>query len=534
MQGTESKSVTPLRNLITSMAIVIASIASLRALRYIAHSLNLAYVGLSILTMCYLFYELYWKRRWLPPGPTPWLLAGNMLNFLCYESVDDMFLSWKQKYGAVMTFWVGPIPLVMVNEVEAMKKYFVRNADTFSNRWRNHVTDTFMGGVNGVVQIDGDKWREQRRFSLHVLRDFGVGRALMEDKIHFEVAHFIEYLDQNRGQELNLCQATAVCVGNIINNILFGHRFPQGSIEFHKLHSLLDEQSQLVISPVMGAYIAAPWLTEIPLVNAKWKQLLTIRDQLWGYLDVHIKQHKKNFNPEADPTDFIYSYMKEMHRREANDIHPGFFGECQMKMLLLDLFFAGMETTVTTMKWGFLMVVIHPHTQNRIQKELDQCGATIQLSDRNKCPYTMATLNEIQRIANILPINLLRTVAEDVYMDGYFYPAGTLCIPQISTVMGDHENFDDPKAFRPERFLESDGKTIKRYDAFMPFSIGKRQCLGESLARAELFLIFANALRNFRLRAAPSCPNPSTKRLLGLTVSPPHYKCLVERRSHVS
>uniref|UniRef100_A0A914RTW4 Uncharacterized protein n=1 Tax=Parascaris equorum TaxID=6256 RepID=A0A914RTW4_PAREQ len=47
--------------------------------------------------------------------------------------------------GAVMTFWVGPFPLVMVNEPDAMKKYFVRNSDIFSNRWRNYVTDTFMG-----------------------------------------------------------------------------------------------------------------------------------------------------------------------------------------------------------------------------------------------------------------------------------------------------------------------------------------------------------------------------------------------------
>lgn len=44
-----------------------------------------------------------------------------------------------------------------------------------------------LGGTNGVVQIDGEKWREQRRFSLHVLRNFGVGRALMEEKIMHEV-----------------------------------------------------------------------------------------------------------------------------------------------------------------------------------------------------------------------------------------------------------------------------------------------------------------------------------------------------------
>ncbi|VDK44386.1 unnamed protein product [Anisakis simplex] len=439
-----------------------------------------------MMLIVYIFYEIYWKRRRLPPGPTPWLLAGNIPHFLCYQSIDDMFLAWKQKYG----------------------------------------------GVNGVVQIDGDKWREQRRFSLHVLRDFGLGRALMEQKIQCEVTHFVEFIEQQhlKHQQIDICQATAVCVGNIINNILFGHRFAQkpinylqGSEEFHKLHSLLDEQSRLVINPMMGAYIVAPILTRIPFLNKKWKHLLRIRQQLWSYLDVNIE------------VQFHYHFI--------------------MKMLLLDLFFAGMETTVTTMKWGFLMVLIHPEVQTKIQEELDECDdEIIKLSDRNRCPYTMATLNEIQRIANILPINLLRTVAEDKLMDdGYFYPAGTLCIPQISIAMNDPENFTNPQTFCPERFLENDGETLKRYDAFMPFSIGKRQCLGESLARAELFLIFANALHNFRFRSAVVPSNsassnsssstqtsssnsqqPSTKRLLGLTVSPPSYKCVVERRQRRS
>lgn len=72
------------------------------------------------------------------------------------------------------------------------------------------------------------------------------------------------------------------------------------------------------------------------------------------------------------------------------------------------------------------------------------------------------SLQEIQRFANIFPINLLRTVAEDVVMGKYYYPAGTLCIPQISIAMNDPVNFEKPKEFRPDRFLEDDGFTLKK------------------------------------------------------------------------
>ncbi|EFO24453.1 cytochrome P450 family protein [Loa loa] len=489
--------------------------------------------SLALLAAIYIFYDLSWKRRFLPPGPAPWLFFGNILHFMFYKSIDDMFLTWKRKYGNLVTFWIGPIPLVMVTDVETMHEYFVRNAEIFSNRWRNYATDFFMGGANGIIQIDGNKWKQQRRFVLRVLRDFGVGRILIEQQIMKEVEFFIDYLEPKcTGQEMDICAMHAVCVGNIINNILFGYRFPQGSVEFSFLHSLLDSQSRLVMHPLMGLYITLPLTTRIPFVNYKWKQFKGLRDKLWKFLSREVQIHMKAFNCEESPeiTDFTYAYLSEMNRRKKVGEPNEYFSEWQLTMLLLDLFFAGMETTVTTLKWGFLLSVIHPEVQTKVQNELDDIGSRITLADKPKCSYTMATIHEIQRFANILPINLLRTVAEDFVMGKYYYPAGTLCIPQISIAMNDPTNFEKPKEFRPERFLEDDGFTLKKYDAFFPFSIGKRQCLGESLAKAELFLIYANLMRHFRFRTVPNKPNPSTKRLFGLTTSPPPYKCLVERR----
>ncbi|KJH45566.1 hypothetical protein DICVIV_08403 [Dictyocaulus viviparus] len=113
-------------------------------------------------------------------------------------------------------------------------------------------------------------------------------------------------------------------------------------------------------------------------------------------------------------------------------------------------------------------------------------------------------------------------------MDGFRFLKGTLVIPQISILMNDESVFHEWKIFRPERFLDTD-RRLRHIDEFLPFSIGKRQCLGESLARAELFLIFSNLLKKFRFRP-PFGSTLSTKRILGLTVSPPTYDCVVESR----
>ncbi|CAJ0581398.1 unnamed protein product, partial [Mesorhabditis spiculigera] len=471
-----------------------------------------------LLVLPFLIHELYWKRRNLPPGPTPWLTVGNMVS-LATANFDEIMAHWRRKYGGIYTVWIGPFPLVMVNEVHTMKKYFVQHGELFSNRWRNFATDSFMGGANGVIQIDGEKWREQRRFSLHVLRDFGVGQQLMEKKILSEVRQLTAYL---RGrEEVDLCTPLAICVGNIINDMLFGVTFPQGSSEMKRLHSLLDAQSRLVVHPLMGLYLAFPFTSKMPLLDGPWKELIRHRDALWEFLGRQVNDHVALFEQGHSVDDFTFAYLEEIERRKQSG-DPGHFDLWQLQMLLLDLFFAGMETTVTTLKWAFLLVVHKPEVMRRIQAELDGLNVEeIGLADRSRASYTQAAVCEIQRIANILPINLLRTVSEDVRIDGYFYPKGTMVIPQIATMLNDETVFEDPSDFRPERFLDEEGK-LKRVEQFMPFSLGKRQCLGESLARAELFLIFANVLKQFDVCPVPG-ENYSRQRTLGLTVSPQKY-----------
>jgi cytochrome P450 len=86
-----------------------------------------------------------------------------------------------------------------------------------------------------------------------------------------------------------------------------------------------------------------------------------------------------------------------------------------------------------------------------------------------------------------------------VNINGYTLRKGQWIVPQISIILRDPKIYPNPKAFQPERFLDEDGK-LKRADELIPFSIGKRQCLGEGLARLELFLVMANLLNQYKVK----------------------------------
>uniref|UniRef100_A0A3Q0R2P7 Uncharacterized protein n=1 Tax=Amphilophus citrinellus TaxID=61819 RepID=A0A3Q0R2P7_AMPCI len=142
-------------------------------------------------------------------------------------------------------------------------------------------------------------------------------------------------------------------------------------------------------------------------------------------------------------------------------------------------------------------------------------------TDRENMPFTDAVIHEIQRMANIVPLNVVHMANRNTTLDKYSIPKGTMIMPTLHSVLHDESIWETPHLFNPQHFLDQDGKFRKR-DAFIPFSAGKRVCLGEQLARMELFLFFTSLLQRFSL-SAPAGEKPSLEFKLGGTRCPKPY-----------
>ncbi|XP_052013171.1 cytochrome P450 2B1-like [Apodemus sylvaticus] len=144
-------------------------------------------------------------------------------------------------------------------------------------------------------------------------------------------------------------------------------------------------------------------------------------------------------------------------------------------MSVLSLFFAGTETTSTTLCYGFLLMLKYPHVAEKAQKEIDQvihANRFPTLDDRIKMPCTDAVIHEIQRFSYLAPIGLPHTVTKDTMFRGYLFPKNTEVYPILSSALHDPWYFEQPDTFNPEHFLDANG-ALKKSEAFLPFSTGE-------------------------------------------------------------
>jgi cytochrome P450 len=250
-----------------------------------------------------------------------------------------------------------------------------------------------------------------------------------------------------------------------------------------------------------------------------------------------INEHRAELSKdlEASPRDFIDAYLVEIGKtQDTQSSFYGSFGEKSLVAVVVDMFQAGSLTTSTTLTWAVLYMVIHPEVQKKFQGEIDKVvgkNRLPSLADRPQMVYTEALINEVLRKSSIQPMGVFHAATEDVSFEGYDIPKGTHIAANQHFVHHDSKIWGDPENFRPERFLSAEGK-IQKKEYLVPFSTGRRICIGETLARDELFLFLTSLYQRFDIQADPNRPMPGIepRRVFDTLEAPEFFITLKDRR----
>ncbi|KAG3264454.1 cytochrome P450 2C9-like, transcript variant X2 [Ictidomys tridecemlineatus] len=421
-------------------------------------------VVLVLLLSCLLLISL-WRptsgRRKLPPGPTPLPIIGNALQ-IDFKDVSKTLAEFSKVYGPVFTLYLGMKPTVVLHGYEAVKEALVDNGEEFAGRDSIPIFERCNKGL-GIAFNNGKTWKEIRQFSLMSLRYLGMGKRSIEDRIQEEARCLVEELKKNNGSPCDPTFNLSSAVCNVINTTIFHNRYDYNDPCFLDLMQRLNE-----IFRILGS---------------QWIQ-------------------------EKDNQKLAFTYEN-------------------LVITAFDLWIASSETTSITLKYALLLLLKYPQVTAKLQEEIQRVIGKHNspcMQDRNHMPYTNAVLHEIHRYINLSPIGIPHSVTCDVKFRNYLIPKGTPIWISLTSVLYDNKEFPHPEIFDPHHFLDEHGK-FKKSDYFIPFSSGKRKCMGESLANMELFLFLTTILQHFHLK---SLVNPKdldvTPVANGIQYLPPSYQ----------
>ncbi|NXF93635.1 CP2J6 protein, partial [Eubucco bourcierii] len=463
--------------------------------------------------------------RQYPPGPIPYPFFGNLLQ-MNFNIHHEILKKMAKIYGNVFTLWLSNVPVVVLQGFQAVKEGLTVHAEDVAGRPTSKTFYILTHG-NGVMFSNGYLWKQQRRFGLATMRKMGVGKKDQEYRLQEEACHLVEYLQQTAGNPLDPTMPLVHTVSNVISSVIFGHRFSTEDENFHRLIDSIDCVTAFGNSISFFAYEMFPWLSRRFL--APVKQTVSSVDFVHALLAKEVESHKAK--RKSDETqDFIDYYLDEIDKTKGDA--DATYNEENLIQTIFDLFLAGTETTATTLRWALLYMVVYPDIQEKVQKELDAVlggSDVICYEDRKKLPYTNAVIHEIQRYSNIILIALPRQSVKDTQLLGYPVPKNTIILANIDSVLSDPGKWETPDQFNPGHFLDKDGNFVNR-DAFLAFSVGHRVCMGELLARMELFIVFSTLLQAFRFTLPEGVKEINTKLVFGSTMKPPPYQlCAIPR-----
>ncbi|XP_068416258.1 cytochrome P450 2D6 isoform X2 [Eschrichtius robustus] len=418
-----------------------------------------------------------WAARY-PPGPMPLPGLGNLLQV----NSQDPLLSFSQlrrRFGDVFSLQQVWTPVVVLNGLAAVREALVyRSQDT-------------------------------------------------SDRPSATVYEHLGYGPRSEGRPFSPNALLNKAVSNVIASLTFGSRFEYNDLRILKLLDILEDGLKEEVGFVRQVLEAIPVLLRIPGLAAK---VFPAQRAFMALIDELVTEHRMTRDRAQPPRDLTDAFLDEVEKAKGNP--ESSFNDENLRLVVSDLFSAGMITTSTTLAWALLLMILHPDVQRRVQQEIDEVIGQVrppEMADQALMPFTMAVVHEVQRFGDIIPLGLPHMTSRDIEVQGFLIPKGTTLITNLSSVLKDETIWKKPFHFHPEHFLDAQGRFVKQ-EAFIPFSAGRRSCLGEPLARMELFLFFTSLLQHFSFSVPAGQPRPSGHGVFAFLMTPsPYQLCALPR-----
>ncbi|OBT38851.1 hypothetical protein VE00_10578 [Pseudogymnoascus sp. WSF 3629] len=449
-----------------------------------------------LLTCGYILYNVYLHPLSKYPGPF-WSAATHIprVRVLLSGQLSYHVLELHEKYGDVVR--IGPNEL-SYNNANAWKDiYGFKQGHAQLPKDPNFYTSP-PGGAHSIITTDVAGHSRMRRLVAHAFSEKALREQepLMKGYMDLFIQRLHENCD-NGNSKLDIVSWYNWTTFDIIGNLMFGEPFDcLENVGYH------------------------PWTVIMALAP---KKLIETRDY---HQNLVVEKVKTRLERVTDRSDFMTYILR--HNDERGMSIPEIEATANAIMI------AGSETTATLLSGVTYNLLRKPETLKKLVDEIRGAFATeeeITLIGVGQLKYLLAVLDEGLRMYPPVPVGLPRNVPEQgAVINGKFVPPKTLVSVNQWASYHTEKNFREPNSFIPGRWLGDSRFASDAKDVLQPFSVGPRNCIGKSLAYAEMRLILVRLLWNFDLQLVPDTKSWERQEMYILWQKDPLYITLAPRK----
>ncbi|XP_072402702.1 cytochrome P450 307a1-like [Diabrotica undecimpunctata] len=486
---------------------------------------------IALVVLCLVLFVCWFSRRNrkvipnYPPGPKPWPIIGSLHLLGQHRTPFEAFTALSKIYGDIFSIQLGATPCVVVNNFELIKEVLISKGGDFDARPDFIRFHRLFGGDrnNSLALCD---WSDLQKTRRSIARTYCSPRftSLQYDMVANvgtdEISTFLSEVQKLPiNTPVDIKPLVLAACANMFTQYMCSTSFDYSDKKFQTLVRYFDE----IFWEINQGYAVdfLPWL--LPFYKNHMRKISHWSTEIRQFiLSRIIDNHRESLDHHAPPRDFTDALL--LHLEEDPNM------SWQHIIFELEDFIGGHSAIGNLVMMTLAALVQYPEVAKKVQQEVDEVTGTTRepsLLDKTSMPYTEAVIWETLRKASspIVP----HVASTDTDLFGYNVPKGTMIFINNYELNASGDYWRNPDEFLPERFLSSKGHVVKP-NHFIPFSTGKRTCIGQRLVQCYSFIVLATLLQKYDIKAGgdinlkPGC----------VAVPPDCFKLILTPRSSTS
>ncbi|KAI3433980.1 uncharacterized protein J3R85_006958 [Psidium guajava] len=443
------------------------------------------------------------SRSWrLPPGPPGWPIFGNMFNLgtMPHRTIAGL----REKHGPLIWLRLGSIDTMVILSGRVSTEFFKNQDLNFAERTITDLMrcqDYHEGSV--ALAPYGAYWRMLRRLltadmlAARRLNEMAPIRRKCVDNMLTWIGEAASADKVRLGEGIHLARFIFIMTFNLLGNLMLSQDLfdPDSNVGLEFFQAMAGLMEWTGHANIVDLFPWLRWLDPQGLRRKMDRDMGNAIRIASGFVRERIEE--KKIGRDDDRRDFLDVLLK--FEGNGKD-EPAKFSEKQINTFILEIFLAGAETTSSTIEWAMTELLLNPESMVKVTSELSRVVGSdqkVQETDIDQLPYLQAVVKETFRLHPPIPFLVPRRAMRDTVFMGYNIPKNTQVFVNTWAIGRDPDVWEDPTAFKPERFIGSKLDYKGQHFEFIPFGAGRRMCAGVPLAHRVLHLAFGSLLHEF-------------------------------------